>query len=140
MLDTTRAMIRYFDRHNLKYKDDIHTAKSGKDVVTVNFGGDHMDTISLKVFVDDDNIAIYVWSICKASSAGKIAALLPILNSLNHEYRWYRFYLDNDDEVAAQIDATITTDTVGPVARELLMRGAQIVDEAYPKMMKALWS
>ena len=52
----------------------------------------------------------------------------------------YRWYLDDDREVTAAVDAVITADTIGAVAYELVQRGVNIIDENYPKVMKALWS
>ena len=47
---------------------------------------------------------------------------------------------DLDREVTAAVDAVITADTIGAIAYELVQRGVNIIDENYPKVMKALWS
>ena len=142
MIRATRNMLDCFERKGMKYSPDIDTTKAGKDVVTVTYTGDNKDTIRFKIFVDpdEDNVAIRVWTIAKTLDADQAAAVTLLLNDLNNNYRWYRWYLDDDREVTASVDAGITADTSGDVAYELVQRGVDIIDENYPKVMKALWS
>ena len=142
MIRATRNMLDFFERKGMKYSPDIDTTKAGKDVVTVTYTGDNKDTIRFKIFVDpdEDNVAIRVWTIAKTTNAHQAAAVSLVLNDLNNNYRWYRWYLDDDREVTAAVDAVITADTIGAIAYELVQRGVNIIDENYPKVMKALWS
>ena len=142
MIRATRNMLDFFERQGMKYSPDIETLKSGKDVVTVTYTGDNKDTIRFKIFVDpdEDNVAIRVWTIAKTLDADQAAAVTLLLNDLNNNYRWYRWYLDDDREVTAAVDAVITADTIGAIVYELVQRGVNIIDENYPKVMKALWS
>ena len=142
MIRATRNMLDFFERQGMKYSPDIETLKSGIDVVKVTYTGDNKDTIRFKIFVDpdEDNVAIRVWTIAKTLDADQAAAVTLLLNDLNNNYRWYRWYLDDDREVTASVDAVITADTIGAVAYELVQRGVDIIDENYPKVMKAMWS
>ena len=142
MIRATRNMLDFFERQGMKYSPDIDTTKAGKDVVTVTYTGDNKDTIRFKIFVDpdEDNVAIRVWTIAKTLDADQAAAVTLLLNDLNNNYRWYRWYLDDDREVTASVDAVITADTIGAIVYELVQRGVNIIDENYPKVMKALWS
>lgn len=142
MLQATRIMLRYFDQKGMKYADDIDTTKNGKDVVRVTYRADNVDKIVFKIFVDPDadNVAIRVWSIAKANNNNQYAALTMALNKVNNDYRWYRFYLDDDNEVTAAADAVVDLNTIGAVTHELIARGVNIIDEVYPSLMKALWS
>ena len=85
-------------------------------------------------------MAIRVWTIAKTTNTRQVAAVSLVLNDLNNNYRWYRWYLDDDREVTAAVDAVITADTIGAIVYELVQRGVNIIDENYPKVMKALWS
>ena len=135
MIRATRNMLDFFERKGMKYSPDIDTTKAGKDVVTVTYTGDNKDTIRFKIFVDpdEDNVAIRVWTIAKTTNTRQVAAVSLVLNDLNNNYRW-------DREVTAAVDAVITADTIGAIAYELVQRGVNIIDENYPKVMKALWS
>ena len=142
MIRATRNMLDFFERQGMKYSPDIDTTKAGKDVVTVTYTGDNKDTIRFKIFVDpdEDNVAIRVWTIAKTTNTRQVAAVSLVLNDLNNNYRWYRWYLDDDREVTAAVDAVITADTIGAIVYELVQRGVNIIDENYPKVMKAMWS
>lgn len=142
MIRATRNMLDFFERQGMKYSPDIETLKSGKDVVKVTYTGANKEIIRFNIFVDpdEDNVAIRVWTIAKTLDANQAAAVTLLLNDLNNNYRWYRWYLDDDREVTASVDAVITADTIGDVAYELVQRGVDIIDENYPKVMKAMWS
>lgn len=142
MIRATRNMLDFFERQGMKYSPDIDTTKAGKDVVKVTYTGANKEIIRFNIFVDpdEDNVAIRVWTIAKTLDADQAAAVTLLLNDLNNNYRWYRWYLDDDREVTASVDAVITADTIGAVAYELVQRGVDIIDENYPKVMKAMWS
>ena len=142
MIRATRNMLDFFERQGMKYSPDIETLKSGKDVVKVTYTGANKEIIRFNIFVDpdEDNVAIRVWTIAKTLDADQAAAVTLLLNTLNNNYRWYRWYLDDDREVTASVDAVITADTIGAVTYELVQRGVDIIDENYPKVMKAMWS
>ena len=142
MIRATRNMLDFFERKGMKYSPDIDTTKAGKDVVKVTYTGANKEIIRFNIFVDpdEDNVAIRVWTIAKTLDADQAAAVTLLLNDLNNNYRWYRWYLDDDREVTAAVDAVITADTIGAIVYELVQRGVNIIDENYPKVMKALWS
>ena len=56
------------------------------------------------------------------------------------EYRWVKFYINAEYDVNVQLDAIVNSETSGPVAVELLLRTMKIIDEVYPRIMKAVWS
>ena len=142
MIRATRNMLDFFERKGMKYSPDSDTTKGGDDVGAVTYSGDYKDSSSFGIFVDpdEDNVAIRVWTIAKTTNTRQVAAVSLVLNDLNNNYRWYRWYLDDDREVTAAVDAVITADTIGAIAYELVQRGVNIIDENYPKVMKALWS
>jgi hypothetical protein len=47
---------------------------------------------------------------------------------MNDHYRWLRFYVDEDRELTAALDAVIPADSVGEICVELLHRSVSIVD------------
>ena len=65
---------------------------------------------------------------------------LEICNSLNCEYRWIRFYVDEDLDIVASIDAYLDAYTCGEMCMDYIRRIVSIVDEAYPQIAKARWA
>ena len=51
-----------------------------------------------------------------------------------------KFTLDNDSSLNAEYDLPVNTEDVGEACFEIGLRMAQIIDEAYPEFMKAIWS
>ena len=139
MKATTAAFLDLLNQSGIKYEFKERPGKS--DWVNVRYSGDSIRSISIQLFFSDDceDVAIRSFSICKVP-ANKKADMLNLLNALMDEYRWLRFYLDEDNEVTAAIDAVITVATAAPIAKELMLRTLNIVDDVYPRIMKALWS
>lgn len=141
MLYSTQTLLQYFDSVGLKYNNDMRTLSNGKDRFTVDFSCRNLPSIRIVVIVDSEEkyVSFRVWSIVKVDEAHR-NAVLNALNKVNSEYMWYKFYLDSDNEVAADADAKVSPNTIGPISEALLRSGAGIVDEAYPEIMKALWA
>ncbi len=139
MKATTAAFLDLLNQSGIKYEFKERDGKS--DWVNVRYGGDNIQTLNIQLFFSEDceDVAIRAFSICKVPS-NKKADMLNILNALMDEYRWLRFYLDEDNEVTAAVDAVITVASAGPVGKELMLRTLNIVDDVYPRIMKALWS
>ena len=71
----------------------------------------------------------------------KFDAIYPVLNELNDKYVHVKFVLDTSDgEINARDDDIIQLDSCGPECFELMIRMVQIVEDAYPQIMKAMWS
>ncbi len=71
----------------------------------------------------------------------KYEKMFKVVNALNDEYNWVKFIVDIEHEtIAARDDAVIHLDSCGEECYELMMRMVGIVQEAYPEIMKALWT
>lgn len=70
-----------------------------------------------------------------------IELMYKICNQCNRDYRWVKFTVNEDArEVVVEGDAVIQLDTCAQECLELMIRTTQIVEDAYPKFMKALWA
>ncbi len=128
--------MQYMDIEGIKY-----TNQDGERV-RVSYSGDNKDSIPVYVIFDKDGeglVTMYCWSIAKFPEEKKPLAY-KICNDLNDQYRWVKFYLDKDSEIAAQLDAYIYPDSCGEECANLVRRIVNIVDDTYPTFMKALWS
>ena len=70
----------------------------------------------------------------------KTAAALIACNNANKQYRWIRFYLDEENDVIAEADAVVSEDSVFNETVELIIRMSGIVDSVYPSFMQARWA
>lgn len=70
------------------------------------------------------------------------AETLKLLNDINAKYKFFKFTMDAQGAVCAQYDIPLAItegDSIGPVAVELALRCASIVDDVYPIIMHSLW-
>ncbi len=72
---------------------------------------------------------------------GNIEQMYKICNQMNREYRWVKFAVDEEvKEVVVEGDAVIQLDSCAQECLELMIRTTRIIDDAYPKFMKAMWA
>jgi hypothetical protein len=136
MADYKNLFTRFLDRNDIKYSEP-------KDnVVKVVYTGDNLKTIPIFVFFDADGdplVSLKCWEIANFRDE-KYASGIIACNDLNKEYRWVCFYIDDDHDVVAQIDAYVDEETCGNICTSLVKRMVNIIDDGYPKIMEALWS
>lgn len=112
------------------------------EVVKVRYSADNVDCVEVKLFFDDDNrsVAVRSFNICKVPE-NKKPAVYETCSKLNDKFRWIKFYIDEDDNtVTGAMDAIIQLDSCGEECKEIIHRTVGIVDDAYPDLMKAIWS
>lgn len=63
-----------------------------------------------------------------------------VCNLLNQKWRWFKFYLDTDDEYTVSVDAIIDLYTAGEECYELIQRMTDVIDNSYPLIMQSIWS
>ncbi len=140
MLSTTKQFVKFLEKKDIRFTHYEATEKR-REIIKVGFKGENKDGIEVLFFFDPSEKAVGVkcFSIAKVPEA-KLANMYALLNNLNGEYRWVKFYIDDENEVTASSDATITKATADEVCYDRLLRFLDIVDEVYPQIMKTLWS
>ena len=88
---------------------------------------------------DDNDVALRVFSLIHVEESQK-ANLYPALNEVNNKYRYVKFVLDGDNDVNVEYDFPVRTKSFDGIAEEMLVRFVQIIDDAYPILMRAMWS
>ena len=68
-------------------------------------------------------------------------AVLDLLNRLHNDYLCVKFMLDEDGDIIAEYDipANFDDESLNSVCLEVVGRFVCIIDDAYPKIMKAVW-
>ena len=112
-------------------------------VFAIDFGGGDVQYqhLSVRMIFDDDGNSVHMLTAPIASvPAERRPRMLEVLNDLHRRFRWIRFYIDDDDDLVADSDIIIDDVTAGDMCVELVMRTASIIDDAYPDIMRTLWS
>ena len=136
MADYKSPYLRYMDTKGIKYND------RGDNTVMVKYTGDNLKTISILVLFDKDGdnlVQFACWEIARFND-DKYAAGMITCNSMNAKFRWVKFYIDEDKDIRAEMDAYVDLGTVGEECSHLVSRMVNIIDEAYPEFMKALYA
>ena len=90
---------------------------------------------------DDDNDVLLRSGVIVSVPAEKTDSMLELLNEFNDTYRFFSFYLDEDNDVIMKLTFPVRTadSDVGKVAFEMISRANNIHEDIYPKLMKCLW-
>lgn len=137
MIKTAKVAVSYLE------SKEFHCKLSEKDerLVRLSFKADNKESIDVLLVFDEDehSVSCKCFNICKFA-ADKKEAMYKVCNEVNAQYRWLKFYVDeSDNTITAQMDAVIQVESCGPECYEIVGRSVSIVDEAYPKFMKAIW-
>lgn len=124
----------HLDDNDITY-DDLDDG-----LVKIGFGGDNLKSIEVIAMFEEDNpdVTITSWSI--GNFKNNYESGLRVCNEMNKEYKWVKFYLDNDCDVVADISTTVDEYDCGPYCVTAIKRLIDIIDMSYPNFMRALWS
>ena len=130
----------FLEEKDVRY-DYFERTEERNEAIKVSYRGDNAESVSVILFFDEDGESINVksFSIAKVPSA-KMMDMYVLMNEINNEYRWVKFYLDSDDEVTVSGDAIISAETAGDECLEIIHRYVGIIDEVYPRIMKVIWA
>jgi hypothetical protein len=71
----------------------------------------------------------------------KFECMYKIVNECNDRYNYEKFVLrEKHSQICVVDDAVIQLDSCGEECYELMMRMATVVEDAYPRFMKAIWA
>ena len=87
---------------------------------------------------DDNDVSVRVFGLVRVETEEK-PRILAALNELNVKYRFVKFCCDNDGDVNVEYDYPVNSISPAASAKEMVIRFTQIIDEAYPVLMRALW-
>ena len=134
----TKAIAEAFEAKGIKHEIQELSKTSA---VKASFNAKNAPSITVRFISSDDDsdVSVRIFSFVKVPE-NKTDAMLVMLNDLNKRFRYVRFRLDSDNEVMVSYDMAVATADVGNIANEILLRIVKIADEAYPDLMKALWS
>lgn len=127
--------IEVLEKNDLKHSDIVER----DDRQLVEFGMHTKDTLVkvLSIF-SGDVVSNRVWGLAKVPE-DKLAEALFICNEFNQQYKFTKFIIDKDYEIALENDAILDGENAGDESFHLVISMIQIVDETYAKLMKVIW-
>lgn len=137
---STATLVREaFAQKDLKYKE-FRELEDGGTLMVAGFNGQMATYDLLMVFDKEDHtVMIRVGRLAKIPIDRQFE-VLSTLNELNREYRFVSFYSDLEDFVTVQTDRVIAANETADPVMEMIVRVVQILDGAYPRIMKAIWA
>ena len=138
MYQATVAIEKAFVDHGLRCAAKETASLS---FVELNMTGDNTSVLIRFISTDNNNDVKVMTADFAKFPQKKLADGYELANELSREYKYMKFTIDNDGDMCAQYDfpVQISNECLGPVALEILMRCAKIIDDCYPKVMKTLW-
>lgn len=139
--NSTQLIKNAFDNSNIK--SEIQEADNLSAVV-LGFSGNNYKGIRM-LFVSDGNgndVTIRTDEFAQFPK-NKMPAGIMLMNALNQKYRYVKFLINmTTGGVCLQYDIPLRVDdnNLGPVACEILLRTSNLLDDAYPEIMKSIWS
>jgi hypothetical protein len=128
----------YFDSRNLHYE----VLGEDSSILRAGFTMDNRDGIKVLMFFDDDSKACKLRAFEVAKFAeNKKEKMYQVCNALNAKYRWIKFFVDEEDNtITAEDDAVIQLDTCGEEVFQCCLQLVNIVDAAYPDIMRGIFA
>ncbi len=134
----TKAIAAEFEARELKFCTERTDETS---YVETGFNTDRAGVIKiLFLSSDDDNdVAARAYNVIRGIPEDRRDQVLKTVNVCNRRFRYVRFSMDDDGSIDAEYDFPQCAEPVGEMAFEIAVRFTQVIDEAYPLLMKAIW-
>ncbi len=141
MREETEKLVKVLEEKELKFELAEADGERDFDSIYLTFAGDFKD-YEIRISIDDGFYSIGS-RVINAVKKEKYESLLEVLNDVNYNYRFARFFAMKDDEdesygVIAAIES-IYEDNYDPEATlSSVDVFLSVIDEAYPEIVKAI--
>lgn len=88
---------------------------------------------------DDHYVAVRVFGLVSVEPEYE-TQMLSIINELNSQYLFVKFVMEDNGDINLEYDYLVSDPNPAASAIELVVRISTIVDEVYPKLMRAMWA
>lgn len=117
---------------------EIQWRKLNRNTVVITGKCGNIPLISMYFSFDDDNNSLHCSAmITKLNKNSDVC--LNLCNTLNNDFRWIKFHI-HDEEIWGSSDTYLDTTNCVDDFFEFFGRALSIMDDAYPKIMKAVWN
>lgn len=96
--------------------------------------------LSVKIFISatDDTLNLKAYGLGNAKN--KRTMIMEIFNNLNYKLRWFKVYLDKDEDIIIESDFFIDDFNNNEQIQKYVNFAVLYAEKAYPILMKAIWS
>ena len=132
---STRQFLKMMDDYDIKYTW-VGIDNDGDEHITINNNNDVAGKITIHLYFDEneENCYLRVWNLIDYYSSDA-AKVYQAVNSINHSYKYAKFYADDsDNSVTAEMDLIYRENDVGEICTEALLHITAIIDEAWPTL------
>ena len=134
MVTCAEAFTANLDSKEIRYT--VCERENGGIIIQVPFSG----KVTNVIFDGDDNgTHPALRTVFETCPSDRIADVLVVCNQMNQRFRWVKFYVDNDSDVMIEDDAIVTPENAGEELFELLIRTVNIMKDAKPSIMRAMF-
>lgn len=134
MLACAELFINELRAKNLSFD----SGETEKGAVVVDFP--YQGKITKCIFDGDEGRYMSLYLSYERIPEEKLAEVIFLCNTLNSEYKWVTFYVDDDNDLFIHDDAILSTENAADEAFELLVRMLRISEEEKPRIMKAIYA
>lgn len=126
----------FLDMRGIRYNE------TSDGVISIIYNTENAKSVKVLAGFDDNdqNRVTFITFAIGEFPKEQFAKALVTCNSLNNQYRWVKFYVDDDNCVTVSSDAILDDATCGEECLEYVLRMIRIVDDVYPEFMKVRWA
>ena len=114
------------------------TDENGADIIGVSIKGDNYPPLFFQLFLNSEaNAQIICFDVCRFSDDKRMDAL-KVVNKLNADYRWVKFWANDDGKIVALVDVFCHSGLLPEYIMSDFGLLLKTLDEAYPVLNKEL--
>lgn len=114
---------------------------AARECVSIRGNGKNFPALAVHFLFDEEgsnSVNIRCFEICKFPE-NKNLIMLQTVNSLNYTYRWVTFCVSPEGAVWAEMSVAFTDESAQEILMRSMVRVFNLIDVAYPVLMKALY-
>lgn len=96
--------------------------------------------LSVKIFISATGDTLNLKAYGLGNAKNKRTMLMETLNSLNYKLRWFKVYLNKDEDIIIESDFFIDDFNNNEQIHKYVNFAVLYAEKAYPILMKAIWS
>jgi len=143
-----KAFMKRLDDEGYRYEYLHQEPGDHRDgMIRLGFGGSNFSFPSIRVYIDFDynnsgeGNSVHMWCLELGNFSGSNrAAGLEAINKVANEKRFARFYLDRDDDLAADADCWIDDENCAQRTFDLMNTFVAVIDDVYSDFQRARWN
>lgn len=141
MYEATQCIVKKFDELDFKYEYEKY---DDTDMLTLRFNTDTIPLVEIILVITEEfDCSIYSPNIANVNEE-KMTEMLKALNELNAEYKYVRFYANNNTitvktDILVFPDSSDIIDEYADYIVSMIDMHIGVVEEVYPKIMETIW-